>query len=112
MIRFGTVSIVNHDKGTVKVHFEDIEDQSAELLVYQGRNKATKQYSMPEIGERGLCLIVSNVTSGMYLGSGYDVPEPVMTNAGQGKTITLFSDGTQIIYDENSSKLYINCKKI
>lgn len=111
MIRFGTVSIVNHDKGTVKVHFEDLEDQSAELQVFQGRNKGTKQYSMPQIGERGLCLLVSNGNSGMYLGSGYDLPAPVMSNAGEGKTITIFSDGTQVIYDEKASKLYLDCKK-
>lgn len=111
MIRFGTVSIVNHDKGTVKVHFEDLEDQSAELQVFQGRNKGTKQYSMPQIGERGLCLLVSNGNSGMYLGSGYDLPAPVMSNAGEGKTITVFSDGTQVIYDEKASKLYLDCKK-
>ena len=34
-----------------------------------------------------------------------------MQGAGKGKTITLYGDGTQIIYDENTSKLFIDCKK-
>lgn len=111
MIRYGTVSIVNYEKGTVKAVLEDIEEHTAELIVFQGRNKGTKQYSMPVIGEHGLCLIVDNGNSGYYLGAGFDEAETVMQGAEKGKTITLYSDGTQIIYDENTSKLFIDCKK-
>ena len=111
MIRYGTVSIVNYEKGTVKAVLEDINDTTAELLVLQGRNKGTKQYSMPVVGEHGLCLIVDNGSSGYYLGAGFNDIEKVMPGAGKGKTITLYSDGTQIIYDENTSKLFIECKK-
>ena len=111
MIRYGTVSIVNYEKGTVKAVLEDINDTTAELLVFQGRNKGTKQYSMPVVGEHGLCLIVDNGSSGYYLGAGFNDVEKVMTGAGKGKTLTLYSDGTQIIYDENSSKLFIDYKK-
>ena len=111
MIRFGTVSIVNYDRGTVKATFEDINEQTAELIVFQGRNKGTKEYSMPVIGEHGLCLIADNGSSGYYLGAGFNQAETVMKGASQGKTITLYSDGTQIIYDENESKLFVDCKK-
>ena len=104
MIRFGTVSIVNYDRGTVKATFEDINEQTAELIVFQGRNKGTKEYSMPVIGEHGLCLIADNGSSGYYLGAGFNQAETVMKGASQGKTITLYSDGTQILYDENTSK--------
>ena len=111
MIRYGTVSIVNYDKGTVKAVLEDIEEHTAELIVFQGRNKGTKEYSMPVVGEHGLCLITDNGSSGYYLGAGFNNIEAVMQGAGKGKTITLYGDGTQIIYDENTSKLLIECKK-
>lgn len=111
MIKYGTVSIVNYKTGKVKVTFEDIEEQSDELIVYQGRNKGKKEYSMPIIGERGLCLLVDNGNTGYYLGSGYDNKEPIIPGGDKGKNITLYSDGTEIIYDENTSKLFVNCKK-
>ncbi len=111
MIRYGTVSIVNYEKGTVKAVLEDIEEQTAELIVFQGRNKGIKQYSMPVVGEHGLCLITDNGSSGYYLGAGFNEVEAVMQGSGKGKTITHYSDGTQIIYDENTSKLFIDCKK-
>lgn len=34
-----------------------------------------------------------------------------MKEAGEGKYITLYPDGTKLIFDENTSKLYIDCKK-
>lgn len=111
MIRYGTVSIVNYEKGTVKAVLEDIEEQTAELIVFQGRNKGIKQYSMPVVGEHGLCLITDNGSSGYYLGAGFNEVEAVMQGSGKGKTITHYSDGTQISYDENTSKLFIDCKK-
>lgn len=111
MIRYGTISIVNYEKGTVKAVLEDINDTTAELIVFQGRNKGTKQYSMPVVGEHGLCLIADNGDSGYYLGAGFNEAETVMQGAGQGKTITLYPDGTQILYDEKTSKLFVDCKK-
>lgn len=111
MIRYGTVSIVNYEKGTIKAVFEDIEEHTAELIVFQGRNKGTKHYSMPVEGEHGLCLIADNGSSGYYLGAGFNEVETVMPDAKKGKTITLYNDGTKIIYDENTSQLYVDCKK-
>lgn len=111
MIRYGTVSIVNYKTGTVKAVLEDIGEQTAELIVFQGRNKGTKQYSMPIVGEHGLCLIVDNGNSGYYLGAGFNQLEPIPDGASDGKTITLYKDGTQIVYDEKLSKLFIDCKK-
>lgn len=111
MIRFGTVSIVNNKRGTVKVTFEDLEIQSEELIVFQGRTTGTKEYKMPVVGEKGLCLIVDNGDSGYYLGSGFSVVNPVPEGADEGKDIKLYKDGTRIEYDEKTSRLYVNCKK-
>lgn len=111
MIRYGTVSIVNYKTGRVKVEYEDIGEQSDELIVFQGRNKGKSDYSMPAIGEHGLCLIVDNGDTGYYLGAGFNNKFPVMEDAGKGKFLSIYSDGTKIIYDENTSKLFIDCKK-
>lgn len=110
-IRFGTISFVNYKKGTVKAVYNDLNITSPELVVFQGRNKGTKHYEMPKIGENGLCLLTETGGRGYYLGSGYDDEEIVMADAGEGKHITLYPDGTLIQYDENSSTLTINCKK-
>lgn len=110
MIRYGTVTSIFPDKGTVKVTFEDLDIPSAEIPVLQGRTEKTKYYSMPKIGESGICIFPENSFSGFYLGSGYNDATPIPTSAKEGVEITIFNDGTVISYDENSSKLYINCK--
>ena len=106
MIRYGTVTSIFPDKGTVKVTFEDLDIPSAEIPVLQGRTEKTKHYSMPKIGE---CIFPENSFSGFYLGSGYNDATPIPISAKEGVEITVFNDGTIISYDEKSSKLYINC---
>ena len=110
MIRYGTVSSIFPEKGTIKVTFEDIDIPSVEIPVLQGRTEGTKHYSFPKIGEVGICVFPENTFNGFYLGSGYDEATPVPAGAGTGVEITVFNDGTIISYDENNSKLYINCK--
>ena len=109
MIRYGTVTSIFPDKGTVKVTFEDLNIPSAEIPVLQGRTEKTKHYSMPKIGESGICIFPENSFSGFYLGSGYNDATPIPVSAKEGVEITVFNDGTIISYDEKSSKLYINC---
>ena len=109
MIRYGTVTSIFSDKGTVKVTFEDLDIPSAEIPVLQGRTEKTKHYSMPKIGESGICIFPENSFSGFYLGSGYNDATPIPISAKEGVEITVFNDGTIISYDEKSSKLYINC---
>lgn len=110
MIRYGTVSSIFPEKGTIKVTFEDIDIPSVEIPVLQGRTEGTKHYSFPKIGEVGIYVFPENTFNGFYLGSGYDEATPVPAGAGEGIEITVFNDGTIISYDENNSKLYINCQ--
>ena len=110
MIRYGTVSSIFPEKGTIKVTFEDINIPSVEIPVLQGRTDGTKHYSFPKIGEVGICIFPENTFNGFYLGSGYDEATPIPNGAGEGIEITVFNDGTIISYDENNSKLYINCQ--
>ena len=109
MIRYGTVTSIFPEKGTIKVTFEDINIPSVEIPVLQGRTDGTKHYSFPKIGEVGICIFPENTFNGFYLGSGYDEATPIPNGAGEGIEITVFNDGTIISYDENNSKLYINC---
>ena len=108
---YGIVSKVNFEKGTVIVEFPDLGIPSDELIVFQGRTHGTKHYSMPEIGEIGLCLLNETGTSGYYLGAGYSEANPMPEKIGDGISLTVFNDGTSIIYDENTSKLYISVIK-
>ena len=110
MIRYGTVTSIFPEKGTIKVTFEDINIPSVEIPVLQGRTDGTKHYSFPKIGEVGICIFPENTFNGFYLGSGYDEATPIPNGAGEGIEITVFNDGTIISYDENNSKLYINCQ--
>ena len=109
MIRYGTVTSIFPDKGTVKVTFEDLNIPSAEIPVLQGRTEKTKHYSMPKIGESGICIFPENSFSGFYLGSGYNDATPIPISAKEGVEITVFNDGTIISYDEKSSKLNRDC---
>lgn len=112
MIKYGEVSSIFPKKGTVKVVFKDLDNiPTIELPVFQGRTHSTKHYSMPKIGEVGLCLFPENSFAGFYLGSGYDNAIKIPDTAGEGIEITIFKDGTTISYDENTSKLYINVNK-
>lgn len=110
MIRYGKVTSIFPKKGTIKVTFEDINIPSVEIPVLQGRTEKTKHYSFPKIGEVGICIFPENTFNGFYLGSGYDEATLIPNGAGEGIEITVFNDGTIISYDENNSKLYINCK--
>ena len=96
MIRYGTVTSIFPDKGTIKVTFEDLNIPSAEIPVLQGRTEKTKSYSMPKIGESGICIFPENSFSGFYLGSGYSEANPIPASAKEGVEITVFSDGTII----------------
>ncbi|RXZ69005.1 phage baseplate assembly protein V [Fusobacterium necrophorum] len=111
MIRYGKVSSIFPEKGTVKVIFEDLEIPSAEIPVLMGRSEQTKNYSLPKIGESGICIFPENSFFGFYLGAGYDKATPIPSGAGEGVDITVYADGTIIKYDENKSELYIDCKK-
>lgn len=111
MIRYGKVSSVFPERGTVKVIFEDLKIRSAEIPVLMGRTEKTKYYSLPKIGESGICIFPENSFFGFYLGAGYDKATPVPSGAGEGVDVTIYADGTIIKYDENKSELYIDCKK-
>lgn len=113
MWRVGKVSILNHDKGSVRCVFPDTGKQSGELVVLMGRTTGRMNYSMPELDEVGICLLDKN-GAGYYIGSGYTKAFPKVAEGEKGKEVVKFKDGSLIEFDANNStfKLYSKNKII
>lgn len=107
MLKKGTVSSVNNEKGTVILWFSDWEMESEELTVFQKRTFGQKDYSMPIVGEEGWCILEANSYDGLYLGGGYTEDNLPPKGAGKGINIKEYPDGTVIKYDSNSHKMSI-----
>lgn len=69
LIRVGTVSTVNAERGTVRVTFPDKDDSvSNELPVL----RLGGTFAMPHVGDNAVCLFLGNgIRAGFYLGSYY-----------------------------------------
>ena len=111
MIKVGRVSVINYKKGVVRVEYPDNKTQSPELIVLQGRVNGRYSYSMPEIGEIGLCITLDNSFEGYYLGGGYTDKYVIPEGAKKGATVQKFKDGGSIIYDEKTSTLTLTSMK-
>lgn len=110
MVFFGIVSVIDHGKGLVKVDRQDIGTSSEWLQVLQGNTVGNKSYSMPKLGENGLCVCPDNGKEGYYIKSGYNEIDTPPSFHGEGKNGIEYSDGTTIYYDEKSSTLYLDVK--
>lgn len=102
LIRIGRVSTVDYQKGTARVVFPDDDDiVSYDLPVLHRNAIRNKDYNMPDIDERVLCLFLpSGVATGFILGSVYtDTVLPPETT-GNYRTV-IFADGTRVRYDRD-----------
>ena len=80
MLRYGTVSSVNRKECSVRVLFEDHDDNvSPELRVLVRNTMNKKDYWLPDVGETVICLFMPNgEETGFVLGSVYsDADKPV-----------------------------------
>lgn len=109
MWRVGKVSVVNYEKATVRCVFPDINEQSGELIVLQGRTIGTMDYSIPAIGEVGPVLLDKN-GNGFYLGSGYSKAFEKPKEGKENKEIKKFKDGSIIEFDADDSTFKIYSK--
>lgn len=103
----GRVVAIDYHKGMVRVEYPENGTVSPWLSVYVGRNKGVKDYSMPELNEIGIVGIYDNSYEGVYLGattSDDEMPSVI----GKGIHIREYSDGTKILYDENSKKITVS----
>jgi phage baseplate assembly protein gpV len=85
MIRVGTVSTVDTDRGTVRVTFPDKDDYvSDELPVL----RLGGTFTLPQVGENAVCLFLGNgIRAGFYLGTYYTTGQTVPTGASGGVVI-------------------------
>lgn len=104
----GRVVAIDYDKGMVRVEYPENGTVSPWLSVYVGRNKGVKDYSMPELNEIGIVGIYDNSYEGIYFGAPTSDETPMPSIVGKGIHIREYSDGTKILYDENSKKITIS----
>ena len=109
LIRIGKVSSVDYQRGTARVTFpDDDEIVSYDLPVLHRNALKNKDYNMPDIDERVLCLFLpSGVATGFILGSVYT--ETVLPPESSGKYRTVvFDDGTRVRYDREDHHMSID----
>lgn len=103
----GKVTTIDSTTGTVRVEIEEQDNKiSAPLLVlYRGTLK-NKDYWMPKVGERVLCLFTKR-SEGFVLGAYYsDGTPPPCTDPD--KRCIEFEDGSMIEYDAKTHKLNLS----
>ena len=110
IVREGEVSEVYTDRHSCRVTFEDKSGLvSAELPVLTLAAYKNKSYSLPDVGERVICLMVSNDStsgSGYVIGSLY-TGENKPTEDNQNLTKLEFADGTFAQYERKDHELKI-----
>ena len=111
LVRSGVVSSVNPETCAARVVFEDRDNLvSAELPVLQSACAENKFYSLPDVGDKVVCLMAPNADdgSGFIIGSFYGEKNPPPAQS-QDITLIKFGDGTEIKYDRAKHELKINC---
>ncbi|MBR4904142.1 MAG: phage baseplate assembly protein V [Selenomonadaceae bacterium] len=111
LIRAGVVSTVYPERCSCRVVFLDRDNLvSADLPILQSAGAKNKFYSLPDVGDNVLCLMIPNddAGSGFVIGSFYsDKKNPPAQN--QEVSMIKFEDGTSISYDREKHELKIDC---
>lgn len=111
LVRVGVVTNIYPERGTVRVHLVDADDQvSYELPVVYQKTGKDKEYWMPDIGEHVVCLFSGQgMEQGFVLGAIYSQADPVPVSS-KDKWHIKFEDGTWLEYDRAEHKLRANIK--
>jgi len=111
IVRVGVVTGVNPERGTVRVHLVDVDDQvSYELPVIYRKTNRDKEYWMPDVGEHVVCIFSGQgLEQGFVLGAIYSSADLVPVSSKDKCHIT-FEDGTVIEYDRAAHKLTADIK--
>ena len=111
IIREGTVSAVYPERCSARVTFSDRDGLvSAELPILQPTGAKNKFYSLVDVGDSVVCLMMPNAQdgTGYVIGSRYhDHCPPPVDN--QNVAMIRFDDGTSISYDRATHTLSIDC---
>lgn len=112
IVKKGVVSSVNPENGSVRVTFEDSDDNvSAELPILNRGSKDIKDYWLPDVGEQVVCIFESNdknMSSGWVLGSYFSDGAKPQVNDSDVRKIS-FSDGTFLEYNRKTHEMTIKC---
>ncbi len=113
LVRIGVVTQSFPDRGTVKVHLTDVDDEiSYELPVVYRKTLNDKDYWMPDIGEHVVCLFSGQgLEQGFILGAIYSDADAVPVSS-QDKWHKTFEDGTVIEYDRAAHQSWPTCRVI
>lgn len=103
LIRIGKVSSVDYQKGTARVFFPDDDDiVSYDLPVLHRNCLKNKDYNMPDIDERVVCVFLSSgVETGFILGSIYTENVTPPESTGDKRTV-VFDDGSRFSYNRET----------
>lgn len=111
LVRVGTVTDVYPGRATARVRFEDEGAYvTAELQVLQRNVMKNRDYAMPDVGERVLCLFLAGASEdGFIIGGVYAVGDQIPSDSTDVRTVR-FGDGSTVTYDRAAKKLDVNAK--
>lgn len=109
MLRFGTISEVDANKGLARVKFPEDGIVSGWLPVLQKNTLKNKHSHTYDVDEHVACLMDGNAENGVIMGAVYSKNE--LPGAVKGANIegVQFDDGTKIKYDRSAKVLTVDC---
>lgn len=111
-VKKGIVSSINPENMSVRVTFEDADDNvSAELPVLNRGSSGNKDYWLPDVGEQVVCLFETNdknMSSGWIVGSYFSDGAKPQVQDKDVRRLT-FSDGSYIEHNRNTHEMTIKC---
>lgn len=101
MLRYGTISSIDADKGLARVQFGEDEVVSDWLPVLVQKTMNDKYFYMPDVNEHVACLMEENGENGIILGAIYSQANAPGVVKGEGKSGVEYENGDIIEYDHN-----------
>ena len=112
IVRAGIVSSVHPERNTVRVVFEDKDENvSAELPLMNRGAAKNKDYWLPDEGDPVVCLFAANdknLSTGWVIGAYFDAKHPPQANSPDIRRLD-FADGSFLEYDRSTHTMTINC---
>jgi phage baseplate assembly protein V len=107
MLRFGTISEIEPNKGLARVRFAEDGLVSAWLPVMQAKTSKDKFYHIPDVNEHVACLMDEHAENGVVLGAVYSKNESPGDVKGADKIGVSFESGDMIEYDRSTRKFLV-----
>lgn len=109
MLRFGTISEADHNKGLVRVKFAEDDVVSAWLPVVQKSTLKNKTFHTYDVNEHVCCLMDERCENGAVIGAVYSKNETPGNVKGADIQGVQFEDGTKVSYNRSTHELKIEC---